>query len=711
MEIFNKLKLAGRMVLFINGVVMLFLAIMATIIYMRSSHIQTQESNALIASITDTYATYMEGSVGDAVASIKTIKVPLEEQINSVRNQSMMANIVLGALDSNASASWTYLYLKNRADFKGENIANPKHRLPNGDFLILAEAPQNNLAAPGKIVQADPVILTFRGLAKAFATKKIAVSPPDSKIVNRNQMYGISINIPILRGSEVIGVIGVVIRMNPIRQMIIDELAKGHIKGALPFVLTDDGTLIIHNNTDLHGKNLADVNPSPTARELIQIAKEHRNDIVRYVSVGGNAGYASVHSFEVTPESGTYWSMVLNAPEDSVLEPVRALRNIVIFAALIALVAIAAIMSWYIKARLVGRIAKIGDKLHEVFKYLNYESNQKPKPITIRAEDELGEMGITLNQNIERTQKTIDADSAVVKEVVDLVQEAKHGRFGGNIKSTSLNPQTEKLKEALNEMSAALHKLVGADLSKPAQVFDKYRQNDFTARIDNPQGLEVSVNALGDSIVAMLKDSARFAKELESQSKTLKQSMAKLNESAKKQAASLETSASAVQEISTAMHGVSDKTAECTQQAEDIKNIVKMIKDIADQTNLLALNAAIEAARAGVHGRGFAVVADEVRKLAERTNKSLSEIEATVNILAQSVNEMSESIQEQTNGLRQISESITELEAVTQGNVEVANATNKITEGVNSIASEILADVAKKSFGDTCIVDSAGNVK
>ncbi|MCI6313045.1 MAG: methyl-accepting chemotaxis protein, partial [Helicobacter sp.] len=64
----------------------------------------------------------------------------------------------------------------------------------------------------------------------------------------------------------------------------------------------------------------------------------------------------------------------------------------------------------------------------------------------------------------------------------------------------------------------------------------------------------------------------------------------------------------------------------------------------------------------------------------------------------QSVNEMSESIREQTDGLSQINEAIAQLESATQENVGVANNTNEITQRVNTIADEILADVERKKF-------------
>ena len=59
---------------------------------------------------------------------------------------------------------------------------------------------------------------------------------------------------------------------------------------------------------------------------------------------------------------------------------------------------------------------------------------------------------------------------------------------------------------------------------------------------------------------------------------------------------------------------------------------------------------------------------------------------------------MSNQLQEQTESLAQINEAIASIEGATQDNVEVASATNEITDKVNKIAIHILDDASSKKF-------------
>ncbi|MEQ9139614.1 MAG: methyl-accepting chemotaxis protein, partial [Algiphilus sp.] len=280
-----------------------------------------------------------------------------------------------------------------------------------------------------------------------------------------------------------------------------------------------------------------------------------------------------------------------------------------------------------------------------------------------------------------------------------------------------MNQLLDTNEKAFNEVLGILGSMAEGDLTKRitaeySGTFAKLKE-DANTTMDKLTDMVVSIRQASESINVAAREIAAGNSDLSSRTE--------------EQAASLEETASSMEELTATVKQNADNAKQANEQtisasnvatrggevvqqvvttmseinasSKKIADIIGVIDGIAFQTNILALNAAVEAARAGEQGRGFAVVAGEVRNLAQRSasaakeikqlisdsvekisggtelvnraGTTMEEIVASVKRVTDIMAEISSASAEQSSGIEQVSQTVTQMDEVTQQNASL----------------------------------------
>jgi len=281
-----------------------------------------------------------------------------------------------------------------------------------------------------------------------------------------------------------------------------------------------------------------------------------------------------------------------------------------------------------------------------------------------------------------------------IRKLTDVAQEIAEGDLVGASKSLTLiegragsgKDETGRLLVAFQSMSRNLNSLLGQVQRSGNQVTSSSNEIATSSR-----HLEATVSEQAASTNQVSVSS----KQISSTADALAETMNEVAAAASETAALAESGQAGLDGMETSMQGVLKGTASVSAKLEGIKenalsigSIVSTITKVADQTNLLSLNAAIEAEKAGEYGVGFSVVAREIRRLADQTAVAVLDIEDMVNRMGASVSagatEMERFSQEVGSAVYEINKIGKQLEGIMSGVRTLTPRFEAVNEGMEA---------------------------
>ncbi|VVN32705.1 hypothetical protein PS687_03081 [Pseudomonas fluorescens] len=336
--------------------------------------------------------------------------------------------------------------------------------------------------------------------------------------------------------------------------------------GGQMLIVEGDGK-IISNSSRLSSpvvlKNISELTATSAFATQVSKALAHRDQALQR-SEFDNGGVAS--TFYMRPIEGTPWFLatalptsLITAQRDDVLGSLALVQ--------IPMVLLLVLLAAYAIRQLVQRMKTLKANIDA----LSAGDADLTRRITIRAEDELGAIGHSVNRFIVYLQNMIGEVTQATGAMSSGLEQLQRTSAHTNQILVRHASETDQTVTAITEMSSTADN-VAQNAAETASFTQRANEHADRSR--------VVVGEASTSVSALIG------------------------------------------EVASATHTVENMR----QDAARITETLGVIGAIAGQTNLLALNAAIEAARAGEQGRGFAVVADEVRALAARTQASTSQI-------------------------------------------------------------------------------------
>ncbi|WP_277052838.1 methyl-accepting chemotaxis protein [Zestomonas thermotolerans] len=288
----------------------------------------------------------------------------------------------------------------------------------------------------------------------ARADRTMLIPPYLDQITNS---LVVSVLVPVHAGSSLYGVTGGDISLETLTKIInsIDLGGLGHA-----FLVSEDGTVLVHPQGELVMKNLRDLFPDAGIALTGKLAEVAQNGEERLLTFAPVSGLPDVK-----------WYVGLSVDKDKAYAELDAFRLSATIATLIAVLSIVALLGLLIRV-LMQPLQAMSRAMQDIAE----GEGDLTMRLTIHSRDEFGELAGAFNRFVERIHASIrEVSSATyqLNEVAKLVVNASNSSMANSDEQSN---RTNSVAAAINELGAAAQEIARNAADASHQASDARRQ-------------------------------------------------------------------------------------------------------------------------------------------------------------------------------------------------------------------------------------------
>lgn len=514
-------------------------------------------------------------------------------------------------------------------------------------------------SASGVIVASSDVSVLGVSIAdrryfQEITQKNKGVYTSRTVLVSRLTGRGVIVQaVPIKWYGQVIGILAAVLDL----QTAGDDIVLGNKVGrtGYPFVLDENGIVLIHPLNEVWYKNVVELIPS------LQAVLDNPAEVqtASYVYNGGKKEGVFVRM----PYNG--WIVCLTRSQHEAFQTVYTMRRILLLTSIVFIFFTALTIFVFIRIRLVKSVARVEHLIQ-----LSGEGDLTQRG-TVKGRDEIANMSRLYNamlNSLTNFFKKLDANLGSLENV-----------------GYELSLNTDETAGAVNEIQV--------NIEHALEQIER-QEESVSVTVTSVEEITQNIKSLDKNIDHQIDDIQQGSSAIEemiTQIRAVSASTEKAENLMTTLSASSMTGKDNINNVSTMVTDIAEKS-------KALESANKLIAGIAAQTNLLAMNAAIEAAHAGDAGKGFAVVADEIRTLAEQATMQSSQVKQTITGINKSIHDVVEGSRTSKLSFEEILRDVEKMSYITNeiklameeqvgGSTEVLNSLTEMKNAGNEVAA------------------------